>query len=146
VREYGVVNVDMIRAYNALRRSKPDYKMQMKIYRKAWADKNKEHKRDLDKAWLKRKIIAEPWYRLFAAAAGRCYSKTHHYYKKGIKCFLSAEDVKMMWFRDKAYMMEKPSIDRIDSDGHYSLGNTRIIELKENLRLAYEKARGKKRT
>lgn len=51
---------------------------------------------------------------------------------------LSPEDLKMMWFRDNAPMMEHPSLDRIDSTGNYTLGNTRIIEYKENLRLAAE--------
>jgi hypothetical protein len=83
-----------------------------------------------------RKIAKEPWYRLFAAICTRCYSIKCSYYKRGIKNYLSPEDLKMMWFRDNAPLMEKPSVDRIDGDGHYTLENTRIIEYKENLRLS----------
>jgi hypothetical protein len=38
----------------------------------------------------------------------------------------------MLWFRDKAYLMRHPSIDRIDSNGNYELNNCQFIEMKRN--------------
>lgn len=40
----------------------------------------------------------------------------------------------MLWFRDKAYKMVKPSIDRKDANKNYTIDNCRYIELKENYR------------
>ena len=37
-----------------------------------------------------------------------------------------------MWFRDKAYEMKKPTVDRIDSLESYTLENCRYIEAVEN--------------
>ena len=61
------------------------------------------------------------------------------YGKKGIKCLLSLDDLKFLWKRDKAYLMKRPSIDRIDNDGNYTLENCRFIELSENIRLGSQK-------
>jgi hypothetical protein len=37
-----------------------------------------------------------------------------------------------MWKRDKAHLLARPSVDRIDNDGNYELSNCRFIELHEN--------------
>lgn len=66
-------------------------------------------------------------------------SKSHNshkkYYDKGIKNFLTVNDLKTLWFRDKAYLMKRPSIDRLDSNKHYSIDNCRYLEFHENSRL-----------
>lgn len=68
---------------------------------------------------------------------GRCNCSTYSSYKnyggRGIKCFLRWQDLKYLWERDNADSMKQPSIDRIDSNGHYALENCRFIELKENI-------------
>jgi hypothetical protein len=46
-----------------------------------------------------------------------------------------------MWFRDKAFEMKRPSLDRIDTTGDYCLDNCRFIELKENLHRAKRSGR-----
>jgi hypothetical protein len=52
---------------------------------------------------------------------------------RGIKCLLTVDDLRLMWERDNGKSMLKPSVDRIDNDGHYELSNCRFIEAQENL-------------
>jgi len=49
-----------------------------------------------------------------------------------IKNFLKKEDYKYLWFRDKAYLLKRPSLDRINPLKNYTLKNCRFIELSEN--------------
>jgi len=54
------------------------------------------------------------------------------YGSRGIECRITEDELKELWFRDKAFEMEKPSIDREDNDGHYEIGNCRFIEMAIN--------------
>ena len=66
----------------------------------------------------------------------RCNNKKNPKYKnyggRGIKTFLSRDNMKYLWFRDKAGNMTQPSIDRINNDDHYTLENSRFIEMEDN--------------
>ena len=79
-----------------------------------------------------------PWIRTFNAIKDRCNRITHksymYYGGKDIKVLITAEELKELWFRDKAYLMKKPTIDRKDSDGHYIFDNCEYIEHSENSR------------
>lgn len=57
-----------------------------------------------------------------------------NYAKKGIRDLLTFNDVLAAWERDGAAKMKRPSIDRIDNDGHYEASNIRFIELADNIR------------
>ena len=62
-------------------------------------------------------------------------AKSYRYYGgRGIQCYLTFEDMKFFWFRDRADLMERPSIDRIDNNGNYVRNNCRFIEVAENTR------------
>lgn len=74
-----------------------------------------------------------PWYKTSRAIRVRC-SRGGAYYKRGIKNFLTPTNLKYLWLRDKAYLMERPSIDRINSKQHYAITNCRYVELKINLK------------
>jgi hypothetical protein len=84
---------------------------------------------------LDRKI--QPWLYILVDIKKRCNNPKRKGYEnwggRGIKnLFKNADEIKFLWFRDKAYEMKRPSIDRIDNDGHYCLENCRFIELKIN--------------
>ncbi len=76
-----------------------------------------------------KKIKKQPWYIHLNYIRSRVSNKDKSYYKKGIKNFLNTEDIKLLWFRDKAYLLDKPSVDRKDNKGNYTLENCQFIEL-----------------
>lgn len=84
-------------------------------------------------AYKKNRIKISPWLNRLVNAKARCKS-TGNYGARGIKCLITAEEIKKLWFRDKAWLLNKPSIDRIDSNGNYTMENCRFIELDENRR------------
>lgn len=93
-----------------------------------WREYNKEVMRVHD--------LVHPWENHFRCARARCNCKTHKSFKYygalGIKMNLTREDFKSLWIRDKAYKMERPSINRIDSCDDYRVNNCEFIELREN--------------
>ena len=78
-----------------------------------------------------------PWIKTYWNIVSRCNYKSHSRYKyygaRGIKCLITKEELKILWFRDKAYNLDKPSIDRKNPDGNYTLENCRYIEMSRNI-------------
>lgn len=78
----------------------------------------------------------KPWMKHLIYARQRCYNinNTHYRYygAKGIKCLLTKEDIEFLWFRDKAYLLKQPSIDRKNLKNNYELKNCQFIEKLEN--------------
>lgn len=81
---------------------------------------------------MKLKERKEPWKATFYFIKLRIKRKDSSYYFRGIKCLITAEELKILWFRDKAYLMDKPSIDRKENEGNYTFKNCQYIEHKEN--------------
>ncbi len=77
-------------------------------------------------------VRADPWVQRYHGIKARCTDPNNKYCKKGIKCLITKEELKILWFRDKAWLLERPSIDRIDNNGNYTLENCRFIEVGEN--------------
>lgn len=82
------------------------------------------------------KYSSSKFYKLLANIKQRCFNQNNKsfkwYGKRRIGCLLTVEDVITLWYRDKAWRLTKPSIDRINNNGHYVFGNCRFIELSEN--------------
>jgi len=78
-----------------------------------------------------------PWFLVWTQIKQRCNNPKATGYKwyggRGIKCLITLEELKFLWFRDKAWKLKIPSIDRKDSNGNYTLENCRFIELSENV-------------
>lgn len=103
------------------------------LYRKNWISKHPLQYKGIQKNWKKKRKIETPWCRCYDNIISRC-GKNGIYGKKGIKNFLTQKDLKKLWFRDKAYLLKKYSIDRINPKKHYTFKNCRFIELSENCR------------
>lgn len=73
------------------------------------------------------------WYKFYNNMVGRCKAD-QPYGMRGIKVLVTLEDIKEIWFRDKAYLLDKPSLDRKNGLGNYSKENIQFIEYKENVR------------
>lgn len=74
----------------------------------------------------------KPWINSYYHSKYRCTNPNNKDYKnygaKGIKFNLSHEDINKIWHRDKASLMESPTIDRIENEGDYELSNCQFIE------------------
>lgn len=111
-------------------------------YQRLWRAKNREHcnawareyrRKNIKRIKARRKQYEEenPWVKTCRHISVRC-SRTGDYGKKGIKSHLTLKDLEYLWFRDKAHDMKKPSIDRKNNLGDYTIENCRYMELKDN--------------
>jgi len=107
--------------------------------------KRKYYLKNKDKINEKRKNF--PWKNTLHYIKQRCNNPNNNRYYcyggRGIKCLITEEELKKLWYRDKAFEMNKPSIDRINNDGDYTFENCRFIELSENIRKMAKKVNSK---
>lgn len=103
--------------------------------------KNQKYILEYRKKYLK----DNPWIKHYQSSRDRCLNPTATKYKsyggRGIKLSMTQSDFKNLWFRDKAYLMKKPNIHRIDNNGHYELINCKFIEASEHVSLHKKKKR-----
>ncbi len=88
--------------------------------------------------------LSHPWVRFVEWARRRCKDKTSErwrvYREKGIACELTAKQLEVIWARDGAAKMKRPSLDRFPNcDGNYTSTNVRFIEFKQNSRIASDR-------
>jgi len=105
--------------------------------------KNKRHRdglsyicRDCVKIENKKYQETYPWIICFMNIRARCNNKNNENYKwygeKGIDCLITKDEVRILWFRDKAWLMKKPSINRKDSNKDYIFDNCYFDEQSNN--------------
>ncbi len=101
-------------------------------------------------AFAMRQRILMPWDKTAYSIRSRCSTRKSKHWKyyggAGIECRITPDDLKSLFFRDKAYLMVQPSIDRIESSGHYEKSNCRWIELELNRGRARNLPRRKRRS
>ena len=121
---------------------------------KQWLSKNREQRKRYCRQWYKKNKKAyleykknkrvlikknKPWLIVLSNIKSRLANSTSgvgsiskHKKNKAyrfIKNYLTGKDVEYLWFRDKAYLMTRPSIHRKNSKGHYSKENCEFLEL-----------------
>lgn len=73
-----------------------------------------------------------PWIVTYNSIKQRCNNPNNKRYKdyggRGIKCLITVEELKKLWFRDKAYDMKSPTIDKINNNRNYELCNCQYLE------------------
>lgn len=110
--------------------------MNRKQYLREYYQRNKEHLSSLNKINLKKFIELNPWMESFYKINQRCNNPKckdyPNYGGRGIKALITKEEIKILWFRDKAYNMNNPTIDKIDNDGNYTFDNCQWLENKDN--------------
>jgi len=103
-----------------------------------WRRKNKEYANAQTVKWHKN----HPWVVAYNGAKNRCTNKkVHNYHRyggRGILFNLTREEVKTIWFRDDAYSMKRPTLDRINNDGYYGFNNCQFIEMADNVKKSNE--------
>jgi len=98
--------------------------------------KNKVKRRESEKKYYYNRKKLYPWINTYYAARQRCTDPNCQFYKRyggrGIKCLITKEELKRLWFRDKAWLLKIPSIDRKDNNDNYTFENCRYIEMGAN--------------
>ena len=117
---------------------KPEIKEKIRIRQSLkWNSLSSLEKKKIGKKLYKNNKIKHPWSLVLSSCKSRCSNPKQdswpYYGGKGIKCLLTKIQIKELWFRDNASSMKIPSIDRLNSDGHYEFSNCRFIEKSENV-------------
>lgn len=83
------------------------------------------------------KTHKSPWNKTLIEIKRRCNNPKRKEYKwygeKGIKCRITAEELKILWFLDKAYEMKQPQISRYNHDQDYTFENCKYEEKSDNI-------------
>jgi hypothetical protein len=86
-----------------------------------------------------------PWRRTLQHIKQRCLNPKcpafDSYGGRGIKCLITADELKVLWFRDRAYEMIEPHIHRKNNDSDYIFDNCQYLEKSNHLLIEKEKSK-----
>lgn len=74
-----------------------------------------------------------PGQRIWVGVVGRCRSKKSNYYRRGIRCLITPDEIQRLWDRDGARRLFRPVLDRVDPNWHYHISNCRFITNSDNI-------------
>jgi hypothetical protein len=113
-----------------------------KEFMKSWNENHSDYKKEWRKEHPEKIKIAKknylnehPWSITYTNIIQRCTNQNQRCYEayKNKRGDITLEQLKELWFECKAYLMDKPSIDRIDPNGVYTKANLQYIEWNEHL-------------
>ena len=85
----------------------------------------------------------KPWAKYVSWARRRCADRASKWFQfygaKGITCPMTASEAEILWKRDAAHTLTRPSLDRRDPTIGYTFENCRFIEFNDNSMLAWNK-------
>lgn len=123
------------------------YKKRRKEKIREYARKRRETCNFAIKEIQKKHLRKNPWMLSYHGARQRCCNLRNQAYKyygdRGIQFNLTKEEIKILWLRDGASKMKKPTIDRKNNDGHYEFDNCQFLELVENAKKQAKQRREK---
>lgn len=93
--------------------------------RKKFPSSTKENK----KRYMKKYFLKNPWMKYLEMSRCR-YTTLSAYKERGHT--LTKEEIKILWFRDKAWELSIASLNRIKNKEGYSFNNCEFIELSQN--------------
>lgn len=115
---------------------------QRKQYCKEWYRNNKKYYLKYKSKYRKLLKKSKPWLIVLqnircrlANSVSKVGSESKHRKNKAycfINNYLTGKDIKFLWFRDKAYLMKRPSIHKKNNKNHYTLDNCKFLELSEH--------------
>jgi len=79
--------------------------------------------------------LKAPWEKTYQYIRQRCGTGKDPAYVN-VRNSITRRELKILWYRDRAYELKKPSIDRLDSAKDYTFDNCRYIEFGENVKRA----------
>ena len=123
-KEWRINHKEKIKQYGKMfKKQNPDY------HKTYW----KEHKTELTekKKDFRNKIFNQsPWLKSYENIRSRKYYK--QFKNRKLQFTITREQIKELWFRDRAYDLIIPSVDRINSKLGYTYDNCRFIEWVDN--------------
>lgn len=108
-------------------------------------------KKYIDKSpflWDSGNPILKQFYSRLNSIKQRCSNPNstgyNRYGGRGIGFLITVHDIIKLWYRDRAWKLNSPSLDRKNNDGHYTFDNCRFIESVDNSKKAATDRKNKK--